>query len=56
MANIPLMNLTELNARDMGKVYMITYSQANLEKCPGRKTFTKFVPKAFDFEMVKPMH
>ena len=58
MANIPVMNLTELNTRDMRKVYMITYSQANLEKCPDRKTFAEFVLKAFDFEnsTVKPLH
>ena len=58
MANIPDMNLTELNARDMRKVYMITDS--HLEKCPGRKNFAEFVLKAFDFEVnansVKPMH
>ena len=34
MANMPGMNLTELNARDMRKIYMITYSQVNLGKCP----------------------
>ena len=28
------MNLTELNARDMRKIYMITHSQINLGKCP----------------------
>ena len=58
MANIPVMNLIELDARDMRKVYMITYSQVNLEKCPDKKTFTEFVLKAFDFEnsTVKPMH
>ena len=58
MANIPGMNLTELNVRDPRKVYMITYSQSNLEKCPDRKTLVKFVLKAFDFEnsTVKPMH
>ena len=56
-ANVPDMNLTELNARDTRKVY-ITHSQANLEKCPDRKTFTEFALKAFDFEnsTVKPMH
>ena len=58
MANIPDMNLTKLNARDIRKVYMITYSQANLEKCHDRKTFPEFNLKAFDFEnsTVKPMH
>ena len=58
MANIPGMNLTELNVRDTRKVYMITYSQSNLEKCPDRKTLVEFVLKAFDFEnsTVKPMH
>ena len=58
MANIPVMNLTELNTRDMRKVYMITYSQANLEKCPDRQTFAEFVLKVFDFEnsTVKPLH
>ena len=50
MANTPDMNLTELSARDMRKVYMITYSQGNLEKCPDRKTFAEFVLKAFDFD------
>ena len=52
------MNLTEVNARDMRKIYMITYNQANLEKCPDRKAFVEFVLKAFDFEnsTVKPMH
>ena len=59
MANIPDMNLTELNAKDMKKVYMITYSQANFpEKCSDRKTFAQFVPKVFDFEKstTKPIH
>ena len=52
------MNLTELNARDMRKIYMITYNQANLEKCPHRKAFVEFFLKAFDFEnsTVNPMH
>ena len=50
MANIPDMNLTELSARDMRKVHMITYSQGNLEKCPDRKTFAESVLKAFDFD------
>ena len=37
---------------------MIKYSQANLEKCPDRKTFAEFFLKAFDFEnsTVKSMH
>ena len=57
MPNIAVMNLTERNARDMGKVYMITYSQANLKKCPDRKTFADFPLKAFNFEnsTMKPM-
>ena len=58
MANTPVINLTELNTRDMRKVYMITYSQENLEKCPDRKTFAEFFLKAFDFEnsTVEPLH
>ena len=60
MANIPDSNLTEINERDMRKVYMITYSQANLEKFPERKTFAEFVlkGKAFDFQnsIMKKMH
>ena len=32
MANITEINLTELNARDMRKVSLITLSQANLQK------------------------
>ena len=35
------MTLTELNTRDMRKVYIITSSQANLEKCPNRKDILK---------------
>ena len=52
------MNMTELSARDMRKVNMKTCSQANLEKCPDRKTFAEHVWKAFDFEksMIKPMY
>ena len=58
MIKILDMNLTELNARDMRKIYMITYNQANLEKCPHRKAFVEFFLKAFDFEnsTVNPMH
>ena len=58
MANMQHMNLTELNARDMRKVYVIIYRQENLEKFPDRKDFAEFVLKAFDFEnlTVKPMH
>ena len=58
MANIPDSNLTEINERDMRNVCMITYSQANLEKFPERKTFAEFVLKAFDFQnsTMKPMH
>lgn len=55
MADTP--EMTELQARDMRKVYMITYSQADLSKCPDRKTFADFVLKAFNFEnsSVKPL-
>ena len=43
----PDMNLTELNAWDIGKVYMITHSQINLEKCVASKNFAEFVLKEF---------
>ena len=39
------MNLTELNAWDIGKVYMTTHSQTNLEKCVASKNFAEFVLK-----------
>lgn len=58
MASITDVNSTELNSRDMRKVYMIKYSQTNLEKCPVRETFTEFVLKVFDSEIstMKPIH
>ena len=50
------MNLTELNARDMRKIYMITHSQVIWENV--LKIFPEFFLKAFDFEKstVKPMY
>ena len=58
MDNIPGMNLTELNVRNMRKINMITYSHKNLEKCRDRKAFAKLVLKAFDLEnsTIKPMY
>ena len=53
MANITEINLTELNARDMRKVSLITLSQANLQKWPDRKTFAEFILTVFDFENSK---
>ena len=51
------MALTELNVKDMRKVYMITFSHVNFEKCPNRKNLSlkgskasKFLLKAFDSE------
>lgn len=58
IANIPGMNLTDLNVRHMRLVYRTTYNQANLEKCPDRKTVAEFILKAFGFKssMVKSTH
>ena len=54
IANIPDMNLTELNARDMRKAYMIIYSKINweknlLEKVMAQKKFAEFTLRSLDF-------
>ena len=41
-------NSESLSSRDVRRVYLITYSQANLEIVPTREAFTRIISDAFD--------
>ena len=49
-------NIPELGARVVRQVYLITYSQANIELVPTRQRFADLVLEAFNFGRVQPLH
>ncbi len=47
---------SELGRRDIRKVYLITYSQANTSKIPTRNSFAEAVIKVFNSGSAKVVH